>query len=129
MQNEDLLKTVHEFITLTRNKNNVNQLLDLINRLNNTKLPQYFNWVNDVYEEIHVKQQPSKTALIWHDLDTKEEEKYTYTQLIEKANQLLNFLRSRGLDKGSVVYLMTPIIPEQWISFLALLKGGMIIIP
>lgn len=97
MQNEDLLKIVHEFITLTRNKNNVNQLLDLINRLNNTKLPQYFNWVNDVYEEIHVKQQPSKTALIWHDLDTKEEEKYTYTQLIEKANQLLNFLRSRGV--------------------------------
>ena len=94
MQNEDLLKIFHEFITLTRNKNNVNQLLDLINRLNNTKLPQYFNWVNDVYEEIHVKQQPSKTALIWHDL---EEEKYTYTQLIEKANQLLNFLRSRGV--------------------------------
>ena len=126
---EQLLTVINDFIGKAGKINSDEELLNIIDRLNKAEIPSKFNWVSEVYEGIHVKNHPSKTALIWYDMSTKEEEKYSYSDLISKANKLLNFLRSRGIGKGKTVYVMTPVFPELWIAYLALIKGGIVIIP
>ncbi|QKR00234.1 acyl--CoA ligase [Metallosphaera tengchongensis] len=90
---------------------------------------RYFNWVRDVFEEIHVKERGHKNVLIWKDMNTDEELSVTYLEMDVMANKVLNVLRKHGLKKGDPVYLMTKVHPLHWASFLALVKGGMIIVP
>lgn len=98
-------------------------------KLNKTPLPAHFNWTEEIFEGLHVKERPNQTALIWADLDTEEEKTYTYAQLAEKSNQLLNFLRKNGVGKGDVVYIMIPALPEIWFASIATVKGGMVLVP
>ncbi|BCU71543.1 acyl--CoA ligase [Stygiolobus caldivivus] len=126
---EPLINTIHEFIRRAGKVNDDNEMIALMTKLNDSEIPGHFNWVKDIYEGIHLKEHPSKLALIWSDIDTGEEEEYSYAELHSKANKLLNFLRSRGVGKGKVVYVMTPVLPELWVAYLSLVKGGMVIIP
>ncbi|WP_287690122.1 acyl--CoA ligase [Metallosphaera javensis (ex Sakai et al. 2022)] len=88
-----------------------------------------FNWVRDVFEEIHVKERGGKTALVWRDMNTGEEAKISYHELSFMSNRVLNTLRKHGLKKGDVVYLMTKIHPMHWAVFLAVIKGGFVMVP
>ena len=36
-------------------------------QLNAMEMPETFNWVTEIFEQIHVKHHPQKTALIWSD--------------------------------------------------------------
>jgi acetyl-CoA synthetase len=42
---------------------------------------------------------------------------------------LLNFLRERGLEQGSIIYTQLPLVPANWLCYLAAIKGGFIVIP
>lgn len=97
--------------------------------MNAQEIPEYFNWVTEVFEEIHVKSIPDKTALIWQDIDQSLKQSYTYRELSDKANQLLNFLTRSGVSQGDNMYMMTPIVPEIWFAGLACIKGGIVSIP
>lgn len=101
----------------------------LFERLNKTPLPEYFNWAEEIFEGIHVKERPNQPALIWTDLDTNEENILTYRELADKSNQLLNFLRKHGILKGDVLYAMLTVTPEIWFSDIATAKGGIILVP
>jgi len=105
------------------NERDVGKIYSILSEANNFN-PKYFNWVSEVFEKTE-----EKTALIWVDMDKNEEKKLTYRDLSLQTNKLLNFLRKEGLKKGDPVYIMTPIIPEQWISLLAVIKGGFIGVP
>jgi len=98
-------------------------------KIKKASLPTHANWVLDCLEEIHGKERPDQEALIWANLDKGDERRYTYRELIEEGNRLLNFLRKRGLAKGEVVYLITPGFPEVWFTMVATIKGGMILVP
>jgi acyl-coenzyme A synthetase/AMP-(fatty) acid ligase len=98
-------------------------------KLNKAALPAHFNWAEEILEGLHVKERPNQTALIWADLDTGDEKTYTYTQLAEKSNQLLNLLRKYGVAKEDPVYIMVPVLPEIWFASVATLKGGMVLVP
>lgn len=98
-------------------------------KLNKTPLPAHFNWAEEIFEGLHVKERPDQLALIWTDLDTGDEKTFTYLQLAQKSNQLLNFLRSKGVGKGDVVYIMIPALPEIWFASIATVKGGMVLVP
>ncbi len=89
--------------------------------------PEYFNWVADIFEPLNVDCFGNSKALIWKS-DNKEEQ-FTYQQINNKANQLLNFLRKNGVDKGDRFYTQLPLVPANWISYLAAIKGGFILIP
>jgi 4-hydroxybutyrate---CoA ligase (AMP-forming) len=124
---KDLLKSFIE-VSKLENEDKPKKIFDIFEKLNKLKIDK-FNWVRDVFEDIHVREYGSKLALIWYDLDTNEEEKYTYYELDIKANKLINFLKANGLRKGDTIYLMTPILPEQWITFIAIIKAGFILVP
>ncbi len=98
-------------------------------KLNETKLPEQFNWAVEVFEEIHVKERGDQTALIYTDMDTDEEQQFTYKELSTNGNKLLNFLHKNGVEKGNNLYMLTPIVPETWFATLAGIKGGLVSVP
>lgn len=102
---------------------------ELFTRLNTMETPEYFNWGKQIFEDLHVSQNPDKKALIWTDMDTLEIRTYTYGELLQKANQLINFLLKSGVKKGDNLYMMSPVLPESWFACLACIKSGIVIVP
>lgn len=89
--------------------------------------PKRFNWVRDIFKPMNVDQYPDKEALIW--LGESGEERFSYKEIYEQANRLLNFFRDQGLSKGSIIYTQLPLVPANWLCYLAAIKGGYIVIP
>lgn len=102
---------------------------ELFEKLNTMTLPQHFNWTAEIFEGLHVQQTPDKTALIWMDLDTRSTHSFSYADLAVKANQFVNLLSRSGIQKGSNLYMMTPLIPDSWIASIACIKAGVVNVP
>ena len=100
--------------------------LDELTPLNPPK-PEYLNWVEDIFYPLHVKGHEEEAALIWKYKDQLET--FSFQKVYQKCNQLVNLLRKHQVEKGDVIYTMLPLIPENWFTFLAGIKGGFIIMP
>ncbi|BBD73174.1 acetyl-CoA synthetase [Sulfodiicoccus acidiphilus] len=126
----DYASAVRQFADLSKSRDEVkaSRLPGLLTSLNRIKQSR-FNWAAEVFEGIHVRERGSTPALIWTNLDSGEEGKLTYSQLSTLADSVLSFLRKEGVKAGDSVYLMTPLVPEQWASMLAIVKGGMVGVP
>ncbi|MBU1194997.1 MAG: AMP-binding protein [Proteobacteria bacterium] len=101
----------------------------LFARINSMQMPEYFNWTAEIFEELHVKEHPENTALIWADMDSSEKKIYSYGDLAQKANQLINFFETCGVTKGENLYMMAPHLPENWFATLACIKAGIVSVP
>lgn len=97
--------------------------------LNSTETPEYFNWADEIFEDLHVHTNPDKKALIWTDLDTLEIKTFTYKEVLQRANQFINFLSASGVKKGDNLYMMSPVLPENWFACLACIKAGIVLVP
>ena len=117
----------------------INQMEDLESRdkaakeffekLNKAELAEYFNWAEEIFEGLHVKQRGDQLGLIWVDLETGSDKKFTYTQMAGNGNKMVNFLRRQGIEQGNNMYMMIPIVPETWFASLACLKAGLVVVP
>lgn len=105
------------------------ELKKFFGKLNRMKLPDCFNWVEEVFEGIHVKERGDKKALLWYDMDNEEKRSFTYSEISKECNRLLNYLRGQDIKKGDGIYMMLPALPETWFSLLASLKGGFVSVP
>ncbi len=115
-------------------KNTFKQITEIISnkdfeQLSHIKIdkPEYFNWVSEIFEGIHVKNAPEKTALLW--TDGEGTVSYSYSQMSENCNQLLNFLRNKGVQQGDIVLTQLMLQPISWAATLATIKGGLQMIP
>ena len=93
------------------------------------KIPEKFNWAAEIFESVHVRERGDQAALIWTDLETGAEARFTYAQLAAKGNQLLNCLRKHGVDHHGNIYMMASIVPETWFASFAAVKGGLVTVP
>ena len=84
--------------------------------------PTHFNWVTEIFEGIHVKETPDKTALLW--TDGEKTEHYTFKTLYNRYNQLLNFLRQKGIQQQDVILTQMMLQRINWVTHLATIKGG-----
>ena len=91
------------------------------------KKPQSFNWVQEVFENIHLKNHPNKTALLW--TDGNHTEQYTFLTLHNRYNQLLNFLRSKGIQQGDTIVTQLMLQRINWVTTLATIKAGYQLVP
>ncbi|TGE25137.1 branched-chain amino acid aminotransferase [Hymenobacter aquaticus] len=92
--------------------------------------PEFFNWTADIFEGLHTARHPHKEALVLvGDDDDGAPERYTYQQLSTRANGLLHFWRGQGIGAGQAVLLMVPVVAELWLTYLAGIKGGQVLIP
>lgn len=98
-------------------------------KFNSMEVPEYFNWASEVFEAMHVKERGNKDALIWEDLATGNRKTFTYTEFAAQGNQVLNAVRAKGVEKGSNMYMMVPIVPETWFASYACIKGGLVSVP
>ncbi|MDR0228689.1 MAG: AMP-binding protein [Flavobacteriaceae bacterium] len=99
----------------------IDQNYDALHELKIEK-PEYFNWVQEVFEDIHVKETPDKTALLWTDGEATHH--YTFLTLYNRYNQLLNFLRSKGMQQGDVILTQMMLQRINWVTHLATIKAG-----
>lgn len=89
--------------------------------------PTYFNWVADIFEPLNVLPHPDEKALIWK--YNEQQEIYTFAEVAARANQFLNFIRKYGVEYGDSIFIQLPLVPPNWYSYLACIKGGVIIVP
>ncbi len=100
-----------------------------LNSLSSLQLdkPDYFNWVEDIFYPVNVLKHGNSDALIWKYKNSKKV--YSFEAIYQLSNQLVNYIRKHGGQKGDIIYSVLPLIPENWISILATIKGGFIIMP
>ena len=87
--------------------------------------PEIYNIVDEF--EKHDNQN-SKTALVFQE-ENGHQERYTYEELLQKANQVANAFYAQGLTKGDVILIMLPRCLEAYVSYIGALKAGLVIIP
>ncbi|MER2121379.1 MAG: acyl--CoA ligase [Solibacillus sp.] len=87
--------------------------------------PEIYNIVNEF--EKH-ENKSSKTALVFQE-ENGHQERYTYEELLQRANQAANAFYAQGLKKGDVILIMLPRCLEAYISYIGALKAGLVIIP
>ncbi len=89
--------------------------------------PLTFNWVEDIFYPLNVKVFPDSNALIWK--SESEERQYSFLDIYQRTNQFLNFIRKYDIKQGDRLFTQLPLVPANWISYLAAIKGGLILIP
>lgn len=126
---ESYYKDLMKVNSMENNEEKAKASKALFEKLNHAQLPTHFNWAEEIFEGLHVKERGNQPALIWVHLDTDEERKYTYAELAANGNKFLNYVRKFGIEKGESVYMMIPSVPETWFSTLASIKGGFVTVP
>jgi acyl-coenzyme A synthetase/AMP-(fatty) acid ligase len=114
------------FVAVTEiiNKREYDKLAEL-----SINVPHKFNWVRDVFEPLIVSTYADSNILELVADDPADNTTITYKQGSEKCNQLLNFLRKRGVQQGDSVFIMCGLNEGLWISYLSAIKGGLVLIP
>ena len=73
----------------------------------------------------HLSSKGNQTALTWEpDTEGAEGRTLTYNELHQEVCQLANGLKDLGVNKGDVVTIYMPMIPEAMISMLACVRIG-----
>lgn len=72
----------------------------------------------------HLESRGDQVAIIWEGDDPSETEHITYRQLHERVCKFANVLKAQGVEKGDVVTLYLPMIPEAAVAMLACARIG-----
>ena len=89
--------------------------------------PERFNWTKEIFEGIHVKDTPDATALLW--TNGADVHKYSFKNISHLSNQLLNFLRNKGVTQNDVLLTQLALQHITWLTMVATIKGGFWLIP
>src|SRR5512135_2052692 len=85
-----------------------------------------FNWALDYFDGY--ARDNRKTGL-WIVEDGGAETRLSFADLSARSNQVANFLRKRGVDRGDRIVVMLPNVVAIWEIMLAALKLGAIVVP
>lgn len=92
--------------------------------------PEFFNWTAEIFEGLHVAAHPGKAALVLVGDDAgAPAQSFSYGELSGRANRLLNYWQAAGVGPGQAVLLMVPVVAELWLTYLAGIKGGQVLVP
>lgn len=72
----------------------------------------------------HLENRGDQIAIIWEGDNPDESEKITYRDLHERVCKFANALKAKGVEKGDVVTLYLPMIPEAAVAMLACARIG-----
>ncbi len=85
-----------------------------------------FNWAIDYFDKI--AEDNDNLALIYAN-ENGDERKITFNEMRERSNQVANFLRDLGLQKGDRVFMIMDASVEIYEIILGVMKAGGAIIP
>lgn len=89
--------------------------------------PAHFNWAVDWFDAL-ADEQPDVPALVILDEDGTEG-RYSYRELADRSAQLADWLRAEGVDRGDRILLVLGNQYELWVTLLAAMKLGAVVIP
>ena len=72
----------------------------------------------------HVKDRGDQVAIIWEGDDPTEDEKITFSQLLERVSKFANVMLANGVKKGDRVTIYMPMVPEAAYAMLACARIG-----
>jgi len=93
------------------------------------RVPGQFNWVRDVFEPLIAASNTERNLLELVNDEDRIPVTSTYTEGLAKCNQLLNFLRAQGVQQRDRMFIMCGLHEGLWTSYLAAIKGGLVLIP
>ncbi len=91
------------------------------------EVPEYFNFGFDVIDA-WARKDRNKLAMVWTN-QAGEEHFFTFRDISQRSNQIVNMLIKYKISKGDRVLLMLPRVPEWWFIAIALMKIGAVYIP
>ncbi len=124
----EIFREFVELVKMEDNDEKARKMEEFFRRLNSMKI-EHFNWADEIFEGIHVKERENQTALLWVDMETGEERKFSYGEFAKEGNRLVNYLKDHGIGKGGYLHVMTPLLPEVWFTHYAFVKGGFVGVP
>lgn len=89
------------------------------------EIPEYYNLAQDVDRHAHT---PDKVAILWEN-DKGECQTVTYGELKQRSDRLASGLLAKGLSRGDRVMILLPRHPSAYISYLGVLKAGLVVLP
>src|SRR6195952_1992399 len=93
--------------------------------------PAPFNWALDWFDAELARNADSKDrAALWIvDAASNRETKLSFEALSRRSNQVANFLRAQGLQRGDHLLLLLGNVIPLWETMLAAMKLGVVVIP
>ncbi|HEU5096473.1 MAG TPA: AMP-binding protein [Reyranella sp.] len=93
--------------------------------------PVPFNWALDWFDADLARTPDSKDRYgLWIvDVATGQETKLTFAELSARSNQVANWLRSLGLERGDHLLVVLNNVAPLWEIMLAAMKLGVVVIP
>ncbi|WP_166296557.1 AMP-binding protein [Bradyrhizobium sp. 2S1] len=93
--------------------------------------PVPFNWALDWFdaELAHNAGSRDRPALWIVDAASGNETKLSFAELSRRSNQVANFLRAQGLQRGDHLLLLLGNVVPLWETMLAAMKLGVVVIP
>jgi len=85
-----------------------------------------FNWALDFFD---AQAAGNSTPALWIVDENGQEDRVSYAQMAERSNQVANFLRGLGVQRGHHVLLVLPNEVALWETMLACIKLGAVIVP
>ncbi len=85
-----------------------------------------FNWALDYFDQ--VAKDNNQTAL-WVVQEGGDETKISYAEMAARSNQVANYLRAQGVQRGENILLMLNNVVPLWETMLAAIKLGAVVIP
>jgi acetyl-CoA synthetase len=85
-----------------------------------------FNWALDWFDEYA---RSNLDPALWVVEENGDEIKLSFAELSARSNQLANWLRQQGVQRGDRILLMLPNQPALWETMLAAMKLGAVTIP
>jgi len=116
---------IQEYFTTARRLLS-NQSYDKLSELNLDK-PEHFNWAEEIFYKLNVLEHGDDQALIWKYYE--KEDRFSFKNIYDKSSQFLNLLRKNGAKQRDRIYSLLPLVPANWLSFIATIKGGYIMMP
>jgi acetyl-CoA synthetase len=93
--------------------------------------PVPFNWALDWFDAELARNADSRDrAALWIvDAASNRETRLSFVALSRRSNQVANFLRARGLERGDHLLLLLGNVVPLWETMLAAIKLGVVVIP
>jgi acetyl-CoA synthetase len=88
-----------------------------------------FNWALDWFDVVAASEPTASRPALWIVEEDGSELKWTFAEVSRRSNQVANWLRTQGARRGDRLILMLGNQGELWLTILAAMKLGVVLIP
>ncbi|MBB4912447.1 AMP-binding protein [Actinophytocola algeriensis] len=88
-----------------------------------------FNWAIDWFDAVAASEPTASRLALWIVEEDGSELRWTFADVSRRSNQVANWLRANGVRRGDRLILMLGNQGELWLTILAAMKLGAVLIP